>query len=188
MDAPSLGLPARIVGLVTRDAANTFFVSQKAAEQNEVTASSFTDAETASSYTRPELTQQERATAKKIEGALNQKVMRIDLLSDISLKSTNPLGEVIPNIDFVMKGGRQIDDGTVLGGEVYSFDQNISTDTGGGFSVENVNPGQFNIALPLSPLIGYTFWKVNSGNNIDANKFNLSPGTDFVADVVFVNT
>lgn len=122
-----------------------------------------------------------------IGGALNQKVMRIDLLSDITLKSRDPFGEVVPSVFFDVKGGRQLDNGSVPGGEKYNFNQSITTDSSGEFFVENISPGNFSInELTFLPN-NYLFWKVDSSSGISPAKFSVSPGADFSTDVIMIN-
>ena len=77
-----------------------------------------------------------------IVGALNEKTIIINKLSNLIFNFKDSLGNDLANVDFDLTGGRRLDDGSVEPG-TYNYDQSVSTDGEGNFSVSNVSPGKY---------------------------------------------
>lgn len=121
-----------------------------------------------------------------IEGALNEKTMRIDLLSDLSIESIDSFGDDVGDADFDLIGGRRLDDGTVPPGE-YNYNDSHSTDSNGDFSVDDISPGEYTISIAGDTSTDYEFWKVNPGTDSDSEIFNLSPGVDLTTQLILMD-
>jgi len=129
----------------------------------------------------------EDAHSNIIEGALNEKTMIIDLLSNLTLRSKDAFGTDIPNVEFSLIGGRRLDDGTVEPGN-YSYNQVITTNAEGEFSMDDINCGKY-LLSSFSFVSGtYQFRKVEVGDDLNSNALNLLSGSDFTADVIFMDT
>lgn len=121
-----------------------------------------------------------------IAGALNEKTMIIDLLSNLSIETKDPFGVDIPNVDFALVGGRRLDDGTVNPGH-YSFDQVDSTDGDAEFSITGINPGKYVFSNFLFASGDYEFMKIETGDDLNSATLNLIPGSSLDTNLIFMD-
>ncbi|MDX9913167.1 MAG: carboxypeptidase-like regulatory domain-containing protein [Candidatus Moranbacteria bacterium] len=128
----------------------------------------------------------EDAHSNIIEGALNEKTVIIDLLSDVAINSKNSFGEDLPGVTLDMTGGRRLDDGTVSPG-VYSYMDVVTTDSNGEFSVNDINAGTYTLGGFTFSSGDYTFRKIVNGSDLVTNTFNLVPGASFSTEVIFMD-
>lgn len=121
-----------------------------------------------------------------IAGALNEKTIIIDLLSNLSIETKDPFGTDIPNVDFALVGGRRLDDGTIDPGH-YSYDQIDSTDGDAEFSLTDINPGKYTFDSFLFASGDYEFMKIEAGNDLDNAALNLIPGDSLDTNLIFMD-
>lgn len=121
-----------------------------------------------------------------IAGALNEKTIIFDLLSDLSFDSKDFFGTDIADVGFTLIGGRRLDDGTVSPG-VYTYDQVDSTNSSGEFSVDNINPGKYILSNFSFASGNYRFLKVETGDDLNNSAVNLLPGDDFNSNLIFAD-
>lgn len=128
----------------------------------------------------------EDAHSNIIEGVLNEKTMIINLLADLTLRSKDAFGVNIPNVGFSLIGGRRLDDGTVEPGR-YSYSQTVTTDGDGEFSVDDVSSGKYVLSAFSVSGGNYQFRKVEIGDDLDSSALNLLSGSNFAADIIFMD-
>jgi len=121
-----------------------------------------------------------------IAGALNEKTIIIDLLSDLTIESKDFFGTSIGEVDFTLIGGRRMDDGTVSPG-VYSYNQSVGTDSSGEFSIDDINSGKYILSDFAFASGNYRFLKVETGDDLVNTALNLLPGADFNTHIIFAD-
>jgi len=124
-----------------------------------------------------------------IAGALNEKTLVINQLSDLTFNSVDAFGDSLADVGFKLTGGRQLDDGSVATA-TYSYDSLTSTDSSGEFSLEDTSPGTFTLDLSSFTFNSgsYQFMKLEDGDDFENNVLNLSPGDDFFTNMIFMDT
>lgn len=125
--------------------------------------------------------------ANIIQGALNEKTIVIDLFADLVLKTQDPFGNNIANVSFDMLGGRRLDDGSIEPVK-YTYDDNVTTNSSGEFSEENVSPGKFMLSDFSFASGSYQFQKIELGDDLVSSNFNLVPGVDLETKIFFMDT
>ncbi len=123
-----------------------------------------------------------------LEGTLNEKTMKINLLADMDIHSRDPFGNQIANAEFDLIGGRRLDDGTA-DPPIYSYNDSKSSNANGNFSEDNINPGEYQVGITSESVTetNYAFWKMNPGKDEENDKFNLLPGSDLNVDMILLD-
>lgn len=121
-----------------------------------------------------------------LEGDITNKVMVVDSLSDIVLHSITPQGDAIPEAKFSLSGGRILGNDT-SGDPVYNYNEDISTDTSGDFTVEEKSPGDYTIITRDDTQTNYEFVSVSPGSDTDPNSFSVEAGGERSFDVILVS-
>ncbi|MFA6184162.1 MAG: carboxypeptidase-like regulatory domain-containing protein [Parcubacteria group bacterium] len=121
-----------------------------------------------------------------IEGAMNQKTMIIDLLSNLVIKSKNSFGEDLPDVSFDLTGGRRLDDGTTDPG-IYAFDQTVDTGSDSEFSIGSASAGKYVLKNFSFSSGDYEFRKVSVGDDLNSSTINLVPGTSLSTNMIFMD-
>ena len=127
--------------------------------------------------------------ASVVVSTINQKSMIMDRSADITLRTEDPFGTALADVDFQLKGGRQT--GVVTGSNpaepVYAF--SVDEDTGGDGENEygNESYGQYFFTLDIGET-GYALLRINPVP-VAANKtqFEVLPGESKTARVVLMD-
>ncbi|EKE25589.1 MAG: hypothetical protein ACD_5C00104G0005, partial [uncultured bacterium] len=110
---------------------------------------------------------------------ISSKTIYFDLAASLQLRTVDPLGNSIGNIDFSLEGGR------ILGntGPVYSYVKtNHSSDAAGSFIFSDESFGEYTFEyLTSTNNDGYKFWKVEPSFGLKSTIFTANPGV--VTDV-----
>lgn len=126
--------------------------------------------------------------ASVAENELNQKTLVMDLLADIVIRSVDPFGEAIPDIPLRLVGGRvlgtTLDDQGAPVAEVFSYDENLTTDASGVRDIEDESYGGYAISESSAR---YVFYKLSTEDEtIDA--FDALPGQTTSVDMVLLDS
>jgi len=115
------------------------------------------------------------------EGGLNSKAIISDLAGTITITSEDLNSNLVPNMDFHLEGGRIL--GTtkdVPPQNVFSCDQDFSTDSGGSLTLENMSPGNYTVDFSE---IGYTL----IGTEAPLLHFSLAPAQSLGINLLVVS-
>jgi len=130
--------------------------------------------------------------ASVIAGLINTKSITIDLLSDLKIKTADYLGNLMPDVDFHIEGGRILGtNNTIIPPEtIYILDSDEATDAEGEKDFNEHSPGQFfltNIGsvanytlIGVSPIIGYQ-------ESPAVYKITLLPGESKTVEIKFAD-
>lgn len=114
--------------------------------------------------------------ASVVQGGMWPKSITFDPLSSLQLKTKDPLGNSIGNIDFNLEGGRN------LGGKdgifYYSFEKSAhNTDGSGDYALANVSAGEYFFEYGVTANnSNYKLWKLDPLSAFTNNQFSLLPG------------
>ncbi|MCX6762533.1 MAG: carboxypeptidase-like regulatory domain-containing protein [Candidatus Moranbacteria bacterium] len=95
-----------------------------------------------------------------IEGELNSKAIIMDKLGSISLVSKNISDQIVPNVNFNLRGGRilgqTVVDPPAVPETVYKHNIDSETDSGGNYSLDEASPGNYTLLVnePGLTLVG----------------------------------
>jgi len=88
-----------------------------------------------------------------VAGSVNITNITINKLADLTISSISYAEEIVPNLQFSISGGRQLDDL----GAVFNFnEEDVNTGNDGEIIFSDISPGNFNITLGSNPE-GYEF-------------------------------
>lgn len=79
-------------------------------------------------------------------GTVTQTSFAIDVLSQLSIKTTNDSCQIIPDVTFGMNGSKKIGNNPVI----YKYSQNLTTDSLGQLNLSNIEWDTYNFSLPTS--------------------------------------
>jgi type II secretory pathway pseudopilin PulG len=121
--------------------------------------------------------------------AVNQKsLIKVDESADITIRTEDPFGTAISDVDFSMKGGRQI--GTVPLSSplepVYGFVQTDDTGGSGEVSYSDESYGQYFFALDVSES-GYEIFHESTETNATKETIDVLPGETKTAAIVLLD-
>ncbi|MFZ2881699.1 MAG: carboxypeptidase-like regulatory domain-containing protein, partial [Candidatus Moraniibacteriota bacterium] len=86
--------------------------------------------------------------ASVVTGSMNVKDIVQNKLANIEISSVNYLNEAISNANFHLTGGRKLGNMAIDPfTPVYSFDDDITTDSSGKEVLSSVSPGEYNLSL-----------------------------------------
>lgn len=121
------------------------------------------------------------------EGALTQKDITINLLSDTEITTVNPLGDVVGSIEFNLLGGRILGTENGSGDSVYNYGQNSTSDAAGKKSIEDISPGTYKLKLEGAADTNYALLKVDLGSDDNSDDFVLPAGVSIGVDVIIAD-
>ncbi len=115
------------------------------------------------------------------EGGFSSKTIISDQTGAINIASEDLNSNLIPNMNFHLKGGRIIGTTRDVPSEtVYNCDQDTSTDSGGNLILENMSSGNYTVNFTQA---GYTL----IGTEAPLLHFSLAPGQDLNVILLVVN-
>ncbi len=122
-------------------------------------------------------------------GAVNQKsLIKVDESADITIRTEDPFGTAIPDMDFSIKGGRQI--GTVLLSNplepVYAFVRTDDTGGDGDVSYPDESYGQYFFTLDAGES-GYEIFHGSTETDVMKETVDVLPGEDKIARIVLLD-
>ncbi|EKD58252.1 MAG: hypothetical protein ACD_56C00165G0007 [uncultured bacterium] len=106
------------------------------------------------------------------------KTIVFDKLASFNLKTMDPFGNAIGNIDFEIEGGRNLGTYKDTGLTAYSYEKmEHASNVSGEFSLSGESPGKyiFNY-LTTTNNDNYLFWKIEPYYNATRNIFDVAPG------------
>jgi type II secretory pathway pseudopilin PulG len=123
--------------------------------------------------------------ASVVDGTLNQKSLVMDQYADITVRSKDPFGTDVPNIDFGMKGGKVLGTDPVTLAPTYGYDdQNLSTGASGSLDIPDQSYGQYTISESDTR---YELYKLNpEGTAKDI--FDAPAGQTTIIDMILLDT
>jgi len=120
--------------------------------------------------------------------AVNQKSLVMDELVDLTIETEDSFGTSIPDVDFLLAGGRQI--GTVIASSplvpTYAFSQTDRTDGSGRVSYLNESYGQYFFTLDGSET-GYEIFHASTETAESKETIDVLPGETKTANIVLLN-
>lgn len=122
--------------------------------------------------------------ASVVDGALNQKSLVMDQYANITVRSKDPFGTDVPNIDFHMVGGKLLGTDPVTLAPTYGYDQNLSTGASGSLDIPDQSYGQYTLTESDSR---YELYKLNpEGTAKDI--FDAPAGQTTITDMILLDT
>lgn len=119
-----------------------------------------------------------------INDAFTTSIIISSLLADLHIEMRDPLGVLVPDVNFDLEGGRVI--GTTTGlAPVYGYSESLVTDSpSGNKDIMDVSPGAYYLNLTEA---NFKLWKVDYGSNNATNQIVLAPGDNLTATVLIMN-
>jgi hypothetical protein len=115
--------------------------------------------------------------ASVVEGGVSTKVIVMDELSNLTLRTRTGQGDVVEDAKMNLFGGRLLGTYTDDSKE-YIYDEYIQTDSSGEIRLENISTGDYWVNLQEETAENYTLVYVNPGSDQESGKFSLNPGVD----------
>ncbi len=136
------------------------------------------------------------------DGDMTSVAFIIKSVANLTVKTEDPLGDAVGNVDFSVRGGRvlgtnlnanpsytdpdiyNLDDDTLVSNA--SGDTTIRTDTNDSGTItsdDDTNPGLFSFNLDEP---GYTFWKMTPGVETNPKNITVDAGTTVAAKMIVV--
>lgn len=122
--------------------------------------------------------------ASVVADTLNQKTIVMDQYADISIRSKDPFGTDVPNINFTMKGGKILgtDPDTLV--SIYEYDQSLSTNAAGVEDIADQSYGQYTL---VESDARYALYKLNPEGATNGI-FDALPGQITTVDMILLDT
>ncbi len=127
--------------------------------------------------------------ASVVNASINQKTIVMDKLSTINLYTKSPLGEIIPNIDFSLAGGRRTSNTIATPPlPVWSLVQTVfNSSADGKKTLTNISSGPYYFTYPSGIQNDkYALLYLDAAADL-SNVFNLPPNTALDVNVVLAN-
>lgn len=117
-------------------------------------------------------------------GVLNQKSLVMGQYADITIRSKDPLGADIPDMDFRMVGGKVLGTDPVTAAPVYEYDQTLSTNASGTKDIPDQSYGQYTLSESSAR---YELYKLSPEGAV-RNVFDPPVGQATTIDLVLLDT
>lgn len=112
--------------------------------------------------------------ASVVDAAVNQASFVMDQSSTIELRTVDPFGNAVPDIDYRIDGGRQIGTESGTGVLVYEFGEDAATDTSGERDYASRSYGSYAWTLDAGET-NYTFVGLSPESTVGENLFTVLP-------------
>lgn len=112
--------------------------------------------------------------ASVVNGVVNQATFVMDQSSVLELRTIDPFGNAVPDIDYRIDGGRQLGSQSGTGVPVYEFGEDAATDTNGEQDYANRSYGSYTWTLDAGET-GYTFIGLSPESAAGENLFTVLP-------------
>ncbi|QQS61003.1 MAG: prepilin-type N-terminal cleavage/methylation domain-containing protein [Candidatus Moraniibacteriota bacterium] len=126
--------------------------------------------------------------ASVFEGGVSNKVILIDKLSDIHFIAKTASGEIVPDVEFSLTGGRVIGSRAGTEEKVFGYEEDISLGIDGETDVLNLSPGQYAVEISEDMLPRYHFLSVSTSVFGEENVFSLNSDTHETIEILFLDT
>ncbi len=120
--------------------------------------------------------------ASVVDGVVNQATFVMDQSSTLELRTTDPFGNAVPDIDYRIDGGRQLGSQPGTGVPVYEFGEDASTDTGGEQIYANRSYGGYTWTLDAGET-DWTFIGLTPESSTGVNSIDLAPNTSQIVQM-----
>ena len=117
-------------------------------------------------------------------GVLNQKSMVMDRYANITVRSKDPFGTDVPNINFRMVGGKVLGTNPITSVIVYGYDQNVATNASGTKDIANQSHGQYTLTESDAR---YEFYTLNPAGTV-RDTFDALAGQATTVDMILLDT
>lgn len=114
--------------------------------------------------------------ASVVDGVVNQSTFVMDRSSTLELRTVDPFGNAVPDIDYRIDGGRQIGSESGTGAPVYEFGLDDSTDVSGEQSYVSRSYGSYTWTLDAGET-DWTFVGLTPESSAGPNAIDLLPNT-----------
>lgn len=122
--------------------------------------------------------------ASVVAGALSQKSLVMDQYADITIRSKDPFGTDVPDIDFTMVGGKVLGTDPVTLDPTYEYNQNLNTGGTASLNIPDQGHGQYTLTESSA---SYELYKL-SPENTTLNVFDALPGQTAIIDILLLDT
>lgn len=122
--------------------------------------------------------------ASVVNGVLNQKSLVMDQYADIAVRSKDPFGTDVPNINFGMKGGKVLGTDPMTSAPTYEYDQALSTNASGIRDIPDQSYGQYTLSESDAR---YELYKLNP-ESVTKDVFDASAGQAITTDMILLDT
>lgn len=124
--------------------------------------------------------------ASVVNATINQATFVMDRSSTVELRTKDPFGTSVPDIDYRIDGGRRLGSQSGTGVPVYDFGATASTDTDGKHDYANRSYGSYTWTLG-SGETGYAFVRLNPESNAGANNVELAANTTQTVEMILAD-
>lgn len=114
--------------------------------------------------------------ASVVDGVVNQATFVMDQSSALELRTVDPFGNAVPDIDYRIDGGRLLGSQSGTGVPVYEFGEDASTDTSGEQTYTNRSYGGYTWTLDAGET-DWTFIGLTPESSTGVNSIDLAPNT-----------
>lgn len=120
--------------------------------------------------------------ASVVEGGVSTKVIVMDELSDLTLRTRTGQGDFVENAKIALSGGRILGTYTDDSKE-YAFSGDAQTDSNGEVSLEDISAGDYWVILRDETATEYTLAYTIPGSDQESGRFALGAGSDENIDI-----
>lgn len=121
--------------------------------------------------------------ASVVDGVVNQASFVMDESSTLELRTVDPFGNAVPDIDYRIDGGRQLGSQSGTGVPVYEFGVDDATDTSGEQDYADRSYGGYTWTMDAGET-DWTFIGLSPGSSTGANTIDLAPNTTATIQMV----
>lgn len=119
-----------------------------------------------------------------VANALNPITIVMDHASDIILRTQDPFGTSIPNVNLSITGGRLLGTAPVSGTKTYSLSQNTTTGASGATTFTGQSYGQYTVSFSGTT---HQFFKLNPGS-LSMYNIDVAAGVNKDVTAIFLDT
>jgi hypothetical protein len=125
-----------------------------------------------------------------VADTINPLTIIMDEESDITVRTTDPVGNPIPNIGFHLEGGRKIatnNENPLSPQDIFGFSEDGTTDGDGEEEYSGESYGQYGISLDATASASYTLFLRHPDAEGGEDYFNVEPGTSKTATCILLD-
>ncbi|MCA9364591.1 MAG: carboxypeptidase regulatory-like domain-containing protein [Candidatus Moranbacteria bacterium] len=120
------------------------------------------------------------------QNGLSVRTFEINQTTTTTMQAIDPFGATIDAIEFHLTGGKVLGSDPITSEPVYNHNDDHTTNSSGEVELTDFSSGEYVLTLNAPSDTSYLLWKVNPGDDVQRDLFDIEPGSNSTIEIVIM--